>query len=86
MTSTIAEFSVSTEYKVVIVEQTEAPSGMPGDWYRYVIQRGASEIVGLQTGGLNKVTEHAENFAESLNERLTKKVYAYGSQPKKKTI
>ena len=83
MTSAVAEYNAFTEYKVVIVEQIEPPSGMLGDWFRYVIQRGESTIEGLHPGELNEVTEHAETFAESLNERLTKKVHAYGSQRKK---
>lgn len=83
MTSTIVENSAIKAYKVIIVEQIESPSGMPGAWHRYVIQRGASKIEGLHAGELNEATEHAESFAESLNERLSKKVVAYGSQRKK---
>lgn len=84
MSFTTTEYNPLSEYTVVTVEQIEPPTGgIPGSWYRYVIQRGESTIDGQHAGDLHEVTEHAENFAESLNERLTKKIYAYGSQPKK---
>ena len=83
MSSTIAEHNTFTEYRIIIVEQIEPPTGMLGAWYRYVIQRGKSKIEGLHAGDLNAVTEHVETYVESLNERLTKRIYAYGSQRKK---
>jgi len=83
MTESIAEPKTVALYKVVFIEQIDPPTGVLGDWYRYVIQRGESKIEGQHAGGLNDVTEHAETFAESLNERLSKKYPAYGSQGKK---
>lgn len=70
-------------YRVVNVEQAAAPEGMTGTWHRYTIQRGKSIIEGMQRGGLGKVTEHAEQYVETLNERITKTTYAYGTRGKK---
>ena len=83
MISNVVENGAVSEYVVTLVEHIDAPSGMKGIWYRYVIQRGESKIEGLQSGELYDVTDYAEKYAESLNERLLKKVYAYGSQRKK---
>jgi len=73
-------------YRVVNVEETSAPEGMQGNWHRYVIKRGESTIEGMQPGDLYDVTEHAEKFADSLNDRFTNGSYAYrSSAPKKKS-
>lgn len=70
-------------YKVVSVEKAAAPEGMTGTWHRYVIKRGEAIIDGLQLGSLKKVTEHAETYAETLNERFVKSNYAYRAKTKK---
>ena len=58
------------EYNVVSVEKTEAPDGMEGaNWYRYVIGRGTSTMVGSRRGTLKQVTEHAKTLASDLNAR-----------------
>ena len=83
MSTLTAEFDFKAGYKVISVERVKPTKDMPGIWCRYVVQRGASKIEGLHAGDLDEVTEHAENFVETLNERVTKKSYAYGSQKKK---
>lgn len=83
MSSLTAEFDFTKGYRVVSVERVNSTKDMPGTWCRYIVQRGASKIEGLHVGDVAEVTEHAENFVETLNERVTKKSYAYGSQKKK---
>jgi len=82
MTSTTAEHSKATEYRIVSVEQISPPGDMPGDWYRYIIQCGRSKIEGFQTGNLDQVTANIEKYTESLNERISQKIYTYGSRKK----
>ncbi|MBI1424172.1 MAG: hypothetical protein GC149_11940 [Gammaproteobacteria bacterium] len=58
------------EYSVVSVEKIETPDGMEGsNWYRYVIGRGTSTMVGNRRGTLKQVTEHARSLANDLNAR-----------------
>ncbi len=59
------------KYRVVSVEKTTPPKGMPGDnWHRYVIGQGNSRIEGNKPGSLKAVTEHAETVTEDLNSRM----------------
>lgn len=61
------------KYRVVIVEKSPPPEGMPGDnWHRYVIGQGSSSIEGRKPGSLKAVTLHAETVAEDLNSRTGK--------------
>lgn len=66
------------KYRVISVEKTNPPAGMPdGVWHRYVIGQGRSRIEGLKPGSLQDVTEHAEMLAENLNARAVgNSVYA----------
>lgn len=58
------------EYNVISVEKTEPPEGVEGtNWYRYVIGRGTSTMVGRRRGTLKQVTDHAKTLAKDLNER-----------------
>jgi len=58
------------EYNVLSVEKIETPAGMEGaNWYKYVIGRGSSTMVGNRRGTLKQVTEHAKCLAKDLNER-----------------
>lgn len=73
------EFTVHVreKYKVASVVKAEPPEGMSGDdWHQYTITYGKTSIQGLKPGSLFSVTQHAEEFAENLNERTSK----YGSQ------
>lgn len=71
-------------YQVEIVEKTDPPAGMPGDnWHRYVICEGDSRIEGFQPGSLQAVTEHAENFAEDLNNRAANGYSVYAARKRK---
>jgi len=72
------------KYYVANVEKIDPPAGMePGNWYRYVIGHGKSQIEGMRAGTLNSVTKHAEAFAENLNTRGSKIYTAYTSRTKK---
>ncbi|MEJ2396961.1 MAG: hypothetical protein P8Z67_01540 [Gammaproteobacteria bacterium] len=58
------------EYNVLSVEKIDPPAGMEGaNWYRYVIGRGSSTMVGNRRGTLKQVTEHAKTLASDLNAR-----------------
>ena len=71
-------------YQVSNVEKIPAPDNSDDkNWYRYEISNKSSSISGQRSGTLKQVTQHAEEFAEQLNERKkgkTNSVYA----PKKK--
>jgi hypothetical protein len=58
-------------YILISVEKADpVPTWLPaGNWYRYVIRQGKSDLEGYIVGSLNKVTEHAENTVADLNER-----------------
>lgn len=58
------------KFNVVSVEKTRPPAGCDGDdWYRYVIERGRSTIVGARRGSLRQVKAHATEYANDLNLR-----------------
>lgn len=59
-------------FNVTAVNQTAAPEGTDhGTWYEYVIEGGAKRqrITGCRCGSRDQVRQHAENFAQVLNER-----------------
>lgn len=59
-----------SRYKVKLVEKTTAPDGCEGNnWYRYVLERNGSTLVGQRQGTLNQVTRYAEVLAEEANSR-----------------
>lgn len=69
--------SVREKYRVESVVKADAPEGMDGDdWHQYTIVYGKTSIQGLKPGSLFSVTQHAEEFAENLNERTSR----YGNQ------
>jgi hypothetical protein len=73
------------KYRVVSVEKTTPPEGMPdGNWYRYVIGQGTSRIEGIRLGTLKAVTRHAEEFAENLDTRTSIGYSAYAARKQKK--
>lgn len=58
------------DFQVVSVNPSAPPVGLnQGNWYRYVIARKNSTIVGNMRGTLEEVTRHAENVADDLNYR-----------------
>ena len=69
--SFIAEKRTSpSEFIVSSVEKTDAPAGCEGEgWYRYVLERGASTIVGSRRGTLQQVRTHAREYAAEINNR-----------------
>jgi hypothetical protein len=72
-------------YRLLSVEKTQPPKGMPeGNWHQYIIGRGKSIIEGLQIGSLAAVTQYAEVFVEGLNERAANGSSAYHAARKKK--
>jgi hypothetical protein len=73
-------------YTLSSVNKTSAPAGTQGnDWYRYVVERDNSTIVGCMRGTLQQVTTYAKEFVEKLNIRThTRKNYSTWSPPNKK--
>jgi len=72
------------KFRVITVEKTVAPEGMPGDnWHLYVIGQDSSRIEGKKPGSLKAVTLHAETVAQDLNERTGRGGSTYA--PRKKT-
>jgi hypothetical protein len=62
------------DYKVVSVEKTEPPEGVDGgNWYKYIVGRGDSSLVGSRRGTLKQVTEHAQTLVNDLNARSGRK-------------
>jgi RNA recognition motif-containing protein len=57
-------------YEVATVEKAFVPDGgQGGDWHRYVLSSGCSQIAGLHRGTLEEVTEYAASCAELVNSR-----------------
>ncbi len=83
--STELEDKISeNKYRVVSVEKTEPPEGMPeGNWHRYIIGQGSAKIEGLKPGTLKAVTQHAETVAEDLNSRAGGGNSAYAARKRK---
>jgi hypothetical protein len=57
-------------FRVTSVERVHTPEGAQGlDWCRYVLQSGASTIVGQRRGSLEDVKAYATQSAEQMNAR-----------------
>ncbi len=56
-------------YVLAGVEQSEAPDGAKGRWYRYVLDNGRCTITGLRRGSAQTVADYATQYAEQLNLR-----------------
>ncbi len=68
------------KFNITKIEKTEPPEGMQkGDWYRYVIGKGSSEIQGKRPGTLQSVTEYAKEYASNLNQRAAQGYSAYAA-------
>ena len=73
------------KFNITKIEKTNPPEGIQkGDWYRYVIGKGSSEIRGKRSGTLQSVTEHAEEYASNLNLRATQGYSAYAATKRTK--
>jgi len=77
---------VEKPYSLSSINKTSAPEGTEGnDWYRYVVERDNSTIVGCMRGSLQQVTAYAKEFVEKLNVRShTRKNYSTWSPPHQK--
>jgi hypothetical protein len=69
-----AEYTIKEDkYHVVTVEKSVPPPGIDaGNWYRYVIGQGKSNIEGIKLGTLQAVTEHAQAMVDDLNTRAAR--------------
>ena len=84
MTTEEKDSKTGVQYRVMSVEKTVTPKGLPeGDWYRYVIGQGRSKIKGLRPGTLKTVTDHAKSVADDLNTRGARG-FSYSVTRKKK--
>lgn len=70
--------SIKPQYLLIKVEKAEPlPDWLsPGNWYRYTIRQGGSDIDGYKMGSLKSVTEYAEIVTADLNERVTNRKYS----------
>ena len=77
--------SIKPLYTVVGVEKAEPlPSWLPdGNWHRYTIRQGRSDLNGYKEGSLNAVTRYAESVAYDLNNRSTNGKYSAAYSRKK---
>ena len=70
MSEALQKSTDSSQFTLVSIEKTDPPQGCDGDkWYRYVIERGISTIVGNRSGTLKQVTNYAREYTAELNER-----------------
>jgi hypothetical protein len=84
-TETQEKVSEDSGYRLIKIEKTEPPEGMPdGEWYHYVIGQGRSKIEGIRPGTLKAVTRHAEDFAENLNTRTRSGYSTYSARKQQK--
>ena len=72
------------KYSLVTVEITPPPEDMPeGNWFRYIVSYGDSNINCVRCGTLKEVTRHAEDFVENLNARSTTGYSGYAARSTK---
>lgn len=72
MSSNMVNGELADQFIIVSIEKSKAPQGAEGDnWFRYVIERGNSQIVGNMSGTLQKVKTKVTEFVENLNERTS---------------
>ena len=68
--ATASGAEADTEYRVVSVQRSTAPSGSTGsDWHMYRIAQGKNVIRGYRRGDVASVTADAEKIVSGLNER-----------------
>jgi hypothetical protein len=69
---------VKPVYTLISVEKAEPlPDWLPaGNWFRYTIRQGDSDLKGYRAGTLNAVTQYAEAVADDLNNRNTNGKYS----------
>jgi len=78
-----------SQFAVVSIEKTPAPEGSEGgNWYKYVVARDNSKIVGNMRGTLQQVTKYADEFVENLNNRasLPRGRSSWAPSPSKKQL
>lgn len=81
MTELNDEESTNSKFPVTSIEKTEPPKGVAdGEWYEYIIGRGASSIKGKRSGTLQAVTEYVEEYADNLNRRAALGYSAYAAR------
>ena len=72
------------EFIVAEVVRIERPDGVAGgNWYRYTIEHGSAPIEGIRSGSLQSVRQHAEEFADNLNQRA---LHGYSSYAARKPL
>ncbi|MBI2994286.1 MAG: hypothetical protein HYY48_08955 [Gammaproteobacteria bacterium] len=70
MSSVVEKKLNEPKFTLISVEKTETPPGCDGQgWYRYVIGRGTSTIVGSRRGTLSQIRAYASEYAEEINQR-----------------
>jgi hypothetical protein len=68
MATLASGYITAGEFELVSVEKIDPPVGLEGDdWYRYVIERAETRIVGTRRGTAQEVSVHARDYAADLN-------------------
>ena len=69
-------------YNLVAIDSTAAPDGTDSrDWFRYIIGRNGSMIVGGCRGTVQEVTQHARYYVDELNARAKGHIKRYRYAP-----
>ena len=84
MTEAEKQSEAENKYPVISIEKIDPPTGTEGNWCRYIIGKGNSQITGSRRGTVGQVTKYANNYAKLLNERCGGKGgYAWAKSGKK---
>lgn len=72
---------IPRKFTITDIERTDPPDGTTeGEWYRYVIGKGASAITGKRAGSKRSVTLYVKEFADNLNRRAALGYSAYAAR------
>ena len=74
------------KFKVINVEKTLAPEGTAGTWHQYIIKNQSSTITGSRRGTKREVVQHANDYAERLNERYISGARTTWTVGRRKTV
>ncbi len=56
-------------FRLASLNETGAPEGTDGTWYRYVIVQGTNRITGVRSGPESEVMHLVQDMVERMNER-----------------
>jgi hypothetical protein len=68
----IVQTVLESPFQLESLDETTAPEGSEGSWYRYVISQGTNTITGTRSGSRAEVTALLHEMVQRLNERRGK--------------